>query len=86
MVDEEDLIVNEDGRPSLLLRFKNCTGNIIDLADEEPFIDALSLKQAQIALSIDSKFKKSRSRTVKQAVNMVVRWRTIGLGFYDFQI
>ena len=31
-------------------------------------------------------FKKSRSRTVKQVVNMVLRWRTISLGYYDYQI
>ena len=29
---EDDLLENEDGKHCLVLRFKNCTGNIIDLS------------------------------------------------------
>ena len=31
IVSEDDLIVNDDGKKFLLLRFKNCTGNVIEL-------------------------------------------------------
>jgi len=33
IICEEDLTTNNEGSPCLLLRFKNCTGNIIELED-----------------------------------------------------
>ena len=86
MVTEEDLVTLDGNLLGLVLRFKNCTGNVIDLTKKEPFIDAAELAKAQMAISLDSTYKKSRSRTVRQAVDMVLRWRTIGTGYYDFQI
>ena len=35
LIVEEDLIVKEGGKMCLFLRFKNCTGNIIILSNED---------------------------------------------------
>ena len=79
-------MVTNEGKSCLFLRFKNCTGNLINLTDELIDVDMSDFIIAQLALSIDPMYKKSRSRTVKQAINMVLRWRTISLGYYDYQI
>ena len=59
LVMEEDFIISEDGKSSIRLRFKNCTGNTIKLLGKDPIVDPelLDLTQAQIALSIDPLFK-----------------------------
>ena len=76
-VNEEDLEV-VDGKLCLILRFKNCTGNIVSLSDSTRPTDMAGLTKAQVAISIDPTFLKSRSRTVRQALEMVLRWRAIG--------
>ena len=83
---KEDLMVTDEGKTCLFLRFKNCTGNIINLSDNQTVDDPDELAQVELALSIDHLYKKSRSRTIKQAITMVLRWRTISLGYYDYQI
>ena len=70
----------------MFLRFKNCTGNIIELEDKQPLISQVESDQAEIALSIDPEFKNTRNRTVKQIMLMVLRQRTICMGYFDFQI
>lgn len=72
LILEEDLIFceqtegsAEESRTCLLLRLKNCTGNIIQLEDELPVVGPLEIAQAQIAISTDKLFKNQRSRTVK---------------------
>ena len=81
-------MVNDQDEYCIFLRFKNCTGNIIILSSEDTEINVeqSEITQAQLALSVDPQYKRSRSRTVKQAINMVLRWRTISLGYYDYQI
>ena len=51
-----DLSVSNEGNPCLILRFKNCTGNIIDLDEDKRDIEVTNLEQASssVALSIDS--------------------------------
>lgn len=46
----------------------------------------IEIAQAKIALSIDEMFKNQRSRTVQQVLNMVLRWRIISNGYYDYQL
>ena len=84
IICEEDLTTTSDGKPCLLVRFKNCTGNIIDLDDVQHNVTETEMAQAQIALSIDSQFKNQRNRTVTQAIDMVLRQRTISMGYFDF--
>jgi len=86
IIAEEDLTINNEGKPCLGLRFKNCTGNIIELDDKQHVVNQVEFAQAQIALSIDSQFKNQRNRTVTQAIDMVLRQRTISMGYFDFQI
>lgn len=86
IICEDDLATNSEGNPCLLLRFKNCTGNIIELDDKQQKVTDHEFAQAQIALSIDSQFKNQRNRTVTQAIDMVLRQRTISMGYYDYQI
>lgn len=64
VICEEDLTMNNEGKPCLLLRFKNCTGNVIHLDDRAHSVSENEFAQAQIALSIDSQFKNQRNRTV----------------------
>lgn len=64
IIDEDDLAINSEGNPCLLLRFKNCTGNIILFDDKQHKVTDNEFAQAQIALSIDSQFKNQRNRTV----------------------
>ena len=86
VLSEEDLLVNEDGKPCLVLRFKNCTGNVIDLSTAEHHVSDKEVAKGLVALTIDHKFKNQRSRTVAQAIDMVIRQRTISQGFYDVQL
>jgi len=86
VISEDDLAVNNEGKPCLFLRFKNCTGNVIELDDKQHNITQNEFAQAQIALSIDSQFKNQRNRTVTQAIDMVLRQRTISMGYFDYQI
>ena len=72
LILEEDLIFceqeegsTEESKTCLLLRLKNCTGNVIQLDEELPVVGPLEIAQAQIAISTDSLFKNQRSRTVK---------------------
>ena len=73
VIYEEDLIACKRKGLCLLLRFRNCTGNIIDLSDRLVEVSQEELALAQMALSIDDKFKNQRKRTIKQAVEMVLR-------------
>lgn len=57
VICEEDLEINNEGKPCLRLRFKNCTGNVIILDDKQPTVSENEFAQAQIAISIDSQFK-----------------------------
>ena len=83
---EEDLLVNEEGKPCLVLRFKNCTGNIIDLSSTDQQVSKKEIAKGQVALTIDAKFKNQRSRTIGQAIDMVIRQRTISQGYFDVQL
>ena len=72
LILEEDLIFceqaegsTEESKTCLLLRLKNCTGNVIQLEDELPVVGPLEIAQAQIAISTDKMFKNQRSRTVR---------------------
>ena len=53
---------------------------------ETPNVQPLEIAQSKLALSIDDQFKNQRSRSVLQVLNMVLRWRIISNGFYDFQL
>ena len=88
IVTEDDLITSYEGQKILLLRLKNCTGNIIIFSEKNPVsnCDTAELTQSQIALSIDPGFKNARNRTIRQAVQMVARQRIVKKGYYDFQI
>ena len=66
IIPKWDLLVNKKERKTcLFLRFKNCTGNIIDLTIAEPKVDPFEMEQSKLTLSIDPLFKKVRNRTVK---------------------
>ena len=71
----DDLSESNEGSPCLILRFKNCTGNIIDLDEDKKELELTKLERvsAQIALSIDSEFKHQRTRRISQAIDMVTR-------------
>ena len=94
LILEEDLLFceldehdeREEAKTCLLLRFKNCTGNQIRLDCEQPRIGREEIAEAQISLSVDNMFKNQRTRTVKQVADMVLRWRTISSGYYDYTI
>ena len=61
LILEEDLIIaeqtegnREEIKTCLLLRLKNCTGNVIQLDDELPIVGPLEIAQAQIVISTDN--------------------------------
>ena len=86
MISEDELI-NDNGQLCLLLRIKNCTGNVVDF-DESKMCE-LSLADSVLAyfpISVDSEFKNQRNRTIIQAIIMVLRWRVMRSGYFDFQI
>ena len=56
-IAEDDLSVNKDGNPCLVLRLKNCTGNLIDLSNTKINVSNRELAKGQVALSIDHHFK-----------------------------
>ena len=85
-IAENDLSVNKDGNPCLVLRLKNCTGNMIDLENSNVTVSDMELARGHVTLSVDEHFKNQRSRTIAQAIDMVIRQRTIASGFYDFNI
>ena len=85
-IAEDDLSVNKDGNPCLILRVKNCTGNMIDLETSNVTVSEMELARALVTLSVDQHFKYQRSRTISQAVDMVIRQRTIASGFFDFNL
>lgn len=86
MVETDDLI-KKDKSLILLLRFRNCTGNIIKL-DNKPVkeVDAVEKLRAEMTLQVDNAFLHTRHRKIKQTVDMVLRWRTIATGYFDYQI
>ena len=86
LLPTEDLLVNEDGKPCLVLRFKNCTGNVIDLQSASHHVSHQDFSKGAITLHIDPKFKNQRSRTVAQAIEMVIRQRTVSQGYYDVRL
>ena len=90
IISLDDLMVCEDDSQLfplyLTLRFKNCTGNRIDFTQRDIVVNDEDLAFTQLALSIDPNFKNIRNRTIRQCLDMVIRWRIIGMGYYDFQI
>ena len=57
MIYEDDLIFDKDDNLSLLIRLRNCTGNIIDLQAEPLEVSEEELAVSRLTLSIDPKFK-----------------------------
>ena len=64
MIYEDDLMTDTNGNLCLLLRFKNCTGNVIDFQAETLEVSEQELALSHLTLSIDPKFKNQRTRTV----------------------
>ena len=63
-ISKDDLINNK----IVYLRFKNCTGNEIEIESYEPsdlIMDDNEYLESTIALSVDHEFKSSRSRSVQ---------------------
>ena len=87
-INVEEMSQDAEGFPCLTLRFKNCTGNVIDLDEEKKHAELSDIERynSSIALSIDSQYKHQRTRKIGQAIDMVTRWRAISLGYYDYQI
>ena len=46
MICEDDLVINGEGKPCLLLRFKNCTGNTVLLDDKQHKVTENEFAQA----------------------------------------
>ena len=66
-IPEDELLINSESELScLILRFKNCTGNVIDFSTKSPeFKLTMEDKtRAQAALSVDYQFKNQRRRTI----------------------
>ena len=57
MIYEDDLMIDKDDNLCLLIRFRNCTGNIIDLQAEPLEVSEEELAASHLTLSIDPKFK-----------------------------
>jgi len=57
VIYEDDLMVDKDDNLCLLIRFRNCTGNIIDLQAEPLEVSEEELAVSRLTLSIDPKFK-----------------------------
>ena len=57
MIYEDELMVDKDDNLCLLIRFRNCTGNIIDLQAEPLEVSEEELAVSHLTLSIDPKFK-----------------------------
>ena len=57
MIYEDDMMVDKDDNLCLLIRFRNCTGNIIDLQAEPLEVSEEELAVSRLTLSIDPKFK-----------------------------
>ena len=84
IIREEEL-VNNCGKLCLILRIKNCTGNLVSLDENNQA--KFSLADSVLAyfpLSVDSEFKNQRKRSIIQAIIMVLRWRIISQGYFDF--
>jgi len=79
----DELGVNKDGKPCLIIRLKNCTGNIIDLSYTSKQASKKEVAKGEIVRSVDFTFKNQRSRTIAQAIDMVIRQRTISSGYFD---
>ena len=77
--------MSKGGECSLAFRFTNQTGNEINF-DESKWHSPKDIKEARIALSIDSNFKNHYHRTVGQMVEMVARWHIVSNGYYDYRI
>ena len=86
IIREEELLVGNRGNLCLPLRFKNCTGNIIDLTDRITELSTADSILAYFPFSIDPDFKNFRHRTLLQTIVMVLRWRLISMGYYDFHL
>ena len=59
---------------------------MIDLENSNLTVSIMEIARGRVALSVDHSFKNQRSRTIAQAVDMVIRQRAIASGFYDFNI
>ena len=79
----DELGVNKDGKSCLIIRLKNCTGNIIDLTYTSKQASKKEVAKGTIVRSVDFTFKNQRSRTIAQAIDMVIRQRTISSGYFD---
>ena len=86
IIDEEQLCIGNEGNLSLILRLKNSTGNIINLTKPIDDISELDQTLALFPLSIDEAYKDSRHRTIYQATVMVLRWRMVSMGYFDYTI
>ena len=78
--------MDEKGATQLFLRFRNCTGNLINLRTDQKINQELTEEEyikGQIAMSVDNFFKNQRRRTVAQAALMTFRQRTISAGYFD---
>ena len=56
-IPEEELCQNNEGIPCLVLRFKNCTGNVINFQTTDVVATEKDLTKSQAALSVDYRFK-----------------------------
>ena len=64
-IPEDELKLDSEGKSSLILRFKNSTGNVIDLSNNnDEKISEYIENEAKIALSVDYRFKNQRRRTI----------------------
>ena len=88
LINVDEMSISLAGNSCLTLRFKNCTGNVIDLSEEKKNVEVsdIELHNSSIALSVDSQYKHQRTRKISQAIDMVTRWRAISQGYYDYQI
>ena len=59
---------------------------MIDLENSHLTVSDMEIARGFVALSVDYSFKNQRSRTIAQAIDMVIRQRTIASGFYDCNI
>ena len=74
---EDDLLSNKE-KSCIILRLANCTGNVIDFSEQPGReVTEKALMLAKTALSIDSRFKCQRQRSIDQAVTMATRHRII---------
>ena len=61
----EDELIRRNGKLCLILRIKNCTGNVVDFDESnKPQLSLADSVLAYFPISIDSEFKNQRKRTI----------------------